>query len=145
MLYAICMCPLPLAVWSMYVLLGISIILVDGISTHSLARIPESTPGPSRDVNVVAEWGLETPSLCKHSIIILGYRDSLFRYDKHASQQILQVGSRLKKKQTHKQKLFKSKSSTHYGIINNTLSTDFMNIMFRSLNEKGTIWIKFKF
>jgi len=112
MLRAICMCPLPLAVWSMYVLLGISIILADGISTHSLARIPESTPGPSRDVNVVAAWGLETPSLCKHSIIILRYRDALFRYDKHASQQILQVGSKVKK-ETYRLKLFKSKSWTH--------------------------------
>lgn len=59
------MCPSPLPdSW------GISIILADGISTPSPTRIPESTPGPSSDVNVVTERGLETPSHCKHSITI---------------------------------------------------------------------------
>lgn len=37
--------------------IGISIILVDGISADSPTRIPDSTPGPPRDVNVVAERG----------------------------------------------------------------------------------------
>jgi hypothetical protein len=73
-------------------MLGISIILVDGISADSPTRIPEQTPGPSLDVNVVAERGQDPVPLQTFDNIA---QMPLSKYCEYAPSQILHVGRKL--------------------------------------------------